>query len=189
MPSWKHPTHPHSICQEGSPAFLGVGGSGGEGDTRQWAPRSLTRSLKRGVTGFVILGGWYCACAPTAIWTPASDSFAPANAICGPCWRWRPTFRPAIRLYESCGWVCAGKVLGGGERPTLQAVHRAHATSIPFENLDPHRGIPAKPNTNERESTEAGREQPSELGPNQPAHEQPDERDPDQAHDLGLVID
>jgi N-hydroxyarylamine O-acetyltransferase len=28
------------------------------------------------------------------------------------------------------------------ERPTLQAIHRAHATSIPFENLDPHRGIP-----------------------------------------------
>jgi N-hydroxyarylamine O-acetyltransferase len=32
--------------------------------------------------------------------------------------------------------------LGAGERPTLQAIHRAHATSIPFENLDPHRGIP-----------------------------------------------
>jgi hypothetical protein len=28
------------------------------------------------------------------------------------------------------------------ERPTLQAIHHAHATSIPFENLDPHRGIP-----------------------------------------------
>ena len=28
------------------------------------------------------------------------------------------------------------------ERPTLHEVHRAHATSIPFENLDPHRGIP-----------------------------------------------
>ena len=27
-------------------------------------------------------------------------------------------------------------------RPTLHEVHRAHATSIPFENLDPHRGIP-----------------------------------------------
>ena len=25
--------------------------------------------------------------------------------------------------------------------PTLSAIHRAHATSIPFENLDPHRGI------------------------------------------------
>lgn len=27
-----------------------------------------------------------------------------------------------------------------GERPTLQEVHRAHATSIPFENLDSHCG-------------------------------------------------
>jgi N-hydroxyarylamine O-acetyltransferase len=26
--------------------------------------------------------------------------------------------------------------------PDLAAVHRAHATSIPFENLDPHRGVP-----------------------------------------------
>ncbi|HEV2975015.1 MAG TPA: arylamine N-acetyltransferase [Solirubrobacteraceae bacterium] len=32
--------------------------------------------------------------------------------------------------------------LSAGERPTLQTIHRAHATSIPFENLDPHRGIP-----------------------------------------------
>jgi N-hydroxyarylamine O-acetyltransferase len=32
--------------------------------------------------------------------------------------------------------------LSVGERPTLVAIHRAHATSIPFENLDPHRGIP-----------------------------------------------
>jgi N-hydroxyarylamine O-acetyltransferase len=32
--------------------------------------------------------------------------------------------------------------LSASERPTLQALHRAHATSIPFENLDPHRGIP-----------------------------------------------
>jgi N-hydroxyarylamine O-acetyltransferase len=32
--------------------------------------------------------------------------------------------------------------LSEGEHPTLQAIHRAHATSIPFENLDPHRGIP-----------------------------------------------
>jgi N-hydroxyarylamine O-acetyltransferase len=32
--------------------------------------------------------------------------------------------------------------LSADERPTLAAVHRAHATSIPFENLDPHRGIP-----------------------------------------------
>jgi len=27
-------------------------------------------------------------------------------------------------------------------RLTWQACHRAHATTIPFENLDPHRGIP-----------------------------------------------
>lgn len=27
-------------------------------------------------------------------------------------------------------------------RPTLQELHRAHVCSIPFENLDPHRGIP-----------------------------------------------
>jgi len=32
--------------------------------------------------------------------------------------------------------------LGAGERLTLGAIHRAHATSIAFENLDPHRGIP-----------------------------------------------
>jgi N-hydroxyarylamine O-acetyltransferase len=32
--------------------------------------------------------------------------------------------------------------LNGNARPTLHDVHRAHATSIPFENLDPHRGIP-----------------------------------------------
>ena len=32
--------------------------------------------------------------------------------------------------------------LSASERPTLHEVHRAHATSIPFENLDPHRGIP-----------------------------------------------
>src|ERR1700750_997551 len=29
-----------------------------------------------------------------------------------------------------------------GKKPTWQAVHRAHATKIPFENLDSHRGIP-----------------------------------------------
>jgi N-hydroxyarylamine O-acetyltransferase len=27
-------------------------------------------------------------------------------------------------------------------RPSVPEVHRAHATSIPFENLDPHRGVP-----------------------------------------------
>ncbi len=30
----------------------------------------------------------------------------------------------------------------GDPRPSLHAIHRAHATSIPFENLDPHRGMP-----------------------------------------------
>src|SRR5579871_3736251 len=32
--------------------------------------------------------------------------------------------------------------LGTDAQPTFAAIHRAHATSIPFENLDPHRGIP-----------------------------------------------
>ncbi len=32
--------------------------------------------------------------------------------------------------------------LGLGERPELAALHRAHVCSIPFENLDPHRGVP-----------------------------------------------
>lgn len=32
--------------------------------------------------------------------------------------------------------------LHADERPTLPVIHRAQATSIPFENLDPHRGIP-----------------------------------------------
>jgi N-hydroxyarylamine O-acetyltransferase len=32
--------------------------------------------------------------------------------------------------------------LDPGDKPAWQAVHRAHATTIPFENLDSHRGIP-----------------------------------------------
>jgi N-hydroxyarylamine O-acetyltransferase len=32
--------------------------------------------------------------------------------------------------------------LDPADRPTWQAVHRSHATVIPFENLDSHRGIP-----------------------------------------------
>jgi N-hydroxyarylamine O-acetyltransferase len=32
--------------------------------------------------------------------------------------------------------------LDEADSPTWQAIHRAHATSIPFENLDPHQGIP-----------------------------------------------
>jgi len=33
--------------------------------------------------------------------------------------------------------------IGLGGRPTVAEIHRAHATSIPFENLNPRRGIPA----------------------------------------------
>ncbi|TMK23584.1 MAG: arylamine N-acetyltransferase [Actinobacteria bacterium] len=33
--------------------------------------------------------------------------------------------------------------IGLGGHPTVAEVHRAHATSIPFENLNPRRGIPA----------------------------------------------
>ena len=32
--------------------------------------------------------------------------------------------------------------IGLSDRPSLAEVHRAHVTSIPFENLDPHRGVP-----------------------------------------------
>ena len=32
--------------------------------------------------------------------------------------------------------------IGLAGRPSLAEVHRAHATSIPFENLDPHAGVP-----------------------------------------------
>ena len=32
--------------------------------------------------------------------------------------------------------------LGAADSPPWQMIHRAHATSIPFENLDSHRGIP-----------------------------------------------
>jgi N-hydroxyarylamine O-acetyltransferase len=32
--------------------------------------------------------------------------------------------------------------LSAADSPTWQAIHRAHATTIPFENLDSHRGIP-----------------------------------------------
>ena len=32
--------------------------------------------------------------------------------------------------------------LDQADKPTWQAVHRAHATRIPFENLDSHRGYP-----------------------------------------------
>jgi N-hydroxyarylamine O-acetyltransferase len=32
--------------------------------------------------------------------------------------------------------------IGLRDAPSVATVHRAHATSIPFENLDPHRGVP-----------------------------------------------
>jgi N-hydroxyarylamine O-acetyltransferase len=32
--------------------------------------------------------------------------------------------------------------IGLSGRPSISEVHRAHVTSIPFENLDPHRGVP-----------------------------------------------
>ena len=32
--------------------------------------------------------------------------------------------------------------LRAADSPGWQTIHRAHATSIPFENLDSHRGIP-----------------------------------------------
>ncbi len=32
--------------------------------------------------------------------------------------------------------------IGLDGRPSIAQVHRAHLTSIPFENLDPHRGLP-----------------------------------------------
>lgn len=32
--------------------------------------------------------------------------------------------------------------IGLGGEPSLAAVHRAHVNAIPFENLDPHRGVP-----------------------------------------------
>jgi N-hydroxyarylamine O-acetyltransferase len=35
------------------------------------------------------------------------------------------------------------KRIGLSGRPSLAQVHRAHSTSIPFENLDPQRGVPA----------------------------------------------
>jgi N-hydroxyarylamine O-acetyltransferase len=32
--------------------------------------------------------------------------------------------------------------VGLSGRPSIAEIHRAHATAIPFENLDPHRGVP-----------------------------------------------
>jgi N-hydroxyarylamine O-acetyltransferase len=41
--------------------------------------------------------------------------------------------------------------LSAGPKPTLDELHRAHVTSIPFENLDPHRGIPVSLNPEDLE--------------------------------------
>jgi N-hydroxyarylamine O-acetyltransferase len=49
--------------------------------------------------------------------------------------------------------------IGVGGRPNLAELHRAHVTSIPFENLDPRRGIPVslEPEDLERKLVEAQR--------------------------------
>ena len=41
--------------------------------------------------------------------------------------------------------------IGRSGRPGLAEVHRAHVTSIPFENLDPHRGVPVSLNLQDLE--------------------------------------
>jgi N-hydroxyarylamine O-acetyltransferase len=47
-----------------------------------------------------------------------------------------------IRLMLDFGAYLRRIGLDPAAEPTWQAVHRAHATTIPFENLDSHRGIP-----------------------------------------------
>jgi N-hydroxyarylamine O-acetyltransferase len=39
-------------------------------------------------------------------------------------------------------WDAYARRIGVPEQPTIAELHRAHVTSIPFENLDPHRGVP-----------------------------------------------
>jgi N-hydroxyarylamine O-acetyltransferase len=39
-------------------------------------------------------------------------------------------------------WDAYAHRIGVRGRPGIVALHRAHVTSIPFENLDPHRGVP-----------------------------------------------
>lgn len=48
---------------------------------------------------------------------------------------------------------------GGGRLPDLADVHRAHVVAIPFENLDPHRGVPVslEPDALVRKLVHAGR--------------------------------
>ena len=49
--------------------------------------------------------------------------------------------------------------IGLRDSPTVAGVHRAHVTSIPFENLDPHRGVGVslEPEAIEAKLVEAGR--------------------------------
>ena len=49
--------------------------------------------------------------------------------------------------------------IGLSGQPALAEVHRAHVTSIPFENLDPRRGIPVSlaPENLERKLVDARR--------------------------------
>ncbi len=49
--------------------------------------------------------------------------------------------------------------IGISGRPSLAELHRAHVTSIPFENLDPHRGVPVslQPEALERKLVAGGR--------------------------------
>jgi N-hydroxyarylamine O-acetyltransferase len=39
-------------------------------------------------------------------------------------------------------WDAYARRIGVPGRPGIAQLHRAHVTSIPFENLDPHRGVP-----------------------------------------------
>jgi len=47
--------------------------------------------------------------------------------------------------------------IGLSGRPGLEKLHRAHASSIPFENLDPHRGVPVSLEAEDLERKLVGR--------------------------------
>src|SRR5882672_6620500 len=69
----------------------------------------------------------------------------PAHARpCTPAWPVpvEPSERRYHRLMLDFGAYLRRIGLNPADEPTWQAVHRAHATTIPFENLDSHRGIP-----------------------------------------------
>jgi N-hydroxyarylamine O-acetyltransferase len=51
------------------------------------------------------------------------------------------TLRP-IANRETFDFDAYARRIGLSGRPGLSEVHRAHAVAIPFENLDPHRGVP-----------------------------------------------